>query len=76
VHIKFKQFTKSGPLILEEGQHISSFWKIEQHTTMTFSISAAFQTRRGSIFQNINKQNMKIWSAESPHEFVETPLHP
>jgi hypothetical protein len=24
----------------------------------------------------INKQNMRIWSAENPHEFVETPLHP
>jgi hypothetical protein len=43
---------------------------------MTLSISAAFQTRRGSIFQDINKENMRIWSAASPHEFVETPLHP
>ncbi|RZC38174.1 hypothetical protein BDFB_015132, partial [Asbolus verrucosus] len=24
----------------------------------------------------INKQNMRIWSAENPHEFVQSPLHP
>jgi hypothetical protein len=24
----------------------------------------------------LNKQNMRIWSAENPHEFVETPLPP
>jgi hypothetical protein len=35
-----------------------------------FSDEAWFQ-----LSEYLNKQNMSMWSAESPHEFVETLLH-